>query len=108
MNRTCKLLRNQDVLVITTPAGKPRRLKSGEMSREPRHISVYLVTDLRPDKRVADPAFRLTKLNGDGEAWDVHVDAHGASCSCPDVDWRGNHKEACKHVLACRAVGLIP
>jgi hypothetical protein len=109
--RTCRLIKPEEtglgVLVINTPAGKPRRLKSGAMSRVPMHVSVYLVTDLRPDKRVAYPAFRLQKLTGDHEFWDVYVTEFGATCSCPDQDFRADQRAYCKHAASLRAVGLL-
>jgi len=82
----------------------------------------YLVERLEPDPKVAFPAFSLRKLllpktttKGDGtpnldfiqsnEIRHVCVDEWGARCDCEDCVYRGH---ACKHILALRAVGLIP
>lgn len=67
---------------------------------------VYFITDLRPDKRVADPAYRLTKE--DGTEYDVHQDRHGAHCDCKDFIYAREHSQKkCKHVEALKALGLL-
>lgn len=67
----------------------------------------YTVTDLRPDPKVANPAYRLTK--DDGEFYDVHLDEWGPACSCPHATFRGaNNRVPCKHCLAMMACGLLP
>lgn len=67
---------------------------------------VYVVTDLAPDRRVANPAFRLTKDNG--EFYDVALMQYGPVCSCPHATFRGaNSRVPCKHCKALAAVGLL-
>lgn len=63
----------------------------------------YKIDDLHPDPRVADPAWRLTKE--DGESYDVGCDEYGPFCSCADSQYR---RRACKHIQAAQAVGLLP
>jgi hypothetical protein len=63
----------------------------------------YRVVDHKPDPRVAFPAFKLVKE--DGESYDVGMNEFGPFCSCPDSDYR---RRACKHLKAAQAVGLIP
>lgn len=71
-------------------------------------VVTYNVTDLRPDRRVANPAFRLTKKT-DGECYDIAVEQHGPTCSCPHATYRGANSEVpCKHILAAQVVGLLP
>lgn len=105
-------------LVITTPR------KRGEKYVDV--TSTYLVEDVCPDPRCADPAFSLTKgelrivpcfdENGQavddkrfeptGEIWHVHVDEWGPSCDCP---WRtfNPNSPVCKHAKAMQALGLL-
>ena len=82
------------VLTITTRRhGKP-------------FVVAYAVEDVRPDPRVASPAFSLTKE--DGEVYHVSVNEWGPACSCPDATFRGHSLEVpCKHCLAMAAVGLL-
>ncbi len=90
-------------LVITTETTK-QTAKGPKIKTKKQ---TYKVEDLRPDDRVAKPAFRLTKE--DGEAYDVAVNEFGATCSCPDGQFRReNDRIKCKHVKAMRAVGLLP
>ena len=69
--------------------------------------TVYRVANLHPDLEAANPAWRLTK--SDGTFYDVHVDQHGASCTCPDWIWCREHKDSsgCKHCRGLQAVGLL-
>ncbi len=71
--------------------------------------SEYRLVFLCPDPRVANPAWRLFKLDGSGEKYDVHFDAHGCQCTCADFHWRRNGKDpgGCKHVRALDALGLM-
>ena len=91
---TCKLhvIDGQSIVSIKTATGTQR----------------YLLTDLCPDKRVADPAWRLTKA--DGTFHDVHVDRHGPACTCGDFVNRREHRDpkGCKHVAALRVLRFIP
>lgn len=69
----------------------------------------YWLRSLTPDPRVADPAWRLTKEDAAGTFYDVHVDEHGAKCTCPDFVVRRENKDSkgCKHVAALRQMGLL-
>lgn len=78
-------------------------------------VSVFQVEDSRPDVRVADPAYKLTKvaavdgeLKPTGEVYHVCVDDYGPRCDCADSTYRGSIKDCCKHARAMRAVGLLP
>lgn len=55
----------------------------------------------------AEPAWRLTKSEGDH--YEVHVASHGPSCTCPDFIWCREHQDpaGCKHVVALRQQGLL-
>lgn len=94
-NRSCRLVKNVDVLCITTPRGKGVS------------TSVYQVCPLEPDKAVAQLAFRLQKLNGDRECWTIHHDEHGFHCTCPSKTYRPDEGD-CKHIRAAIACGLAP
>lgn len=86
------------VLTITT------HVKRGKKFVENKRV--YTVTDLHPDARVAFPAFRLTKE--DGEAYDVAMTEYGPVCSCPHATFRGHSSQVqCKHVAAMCAVKLL-
>lgn len=87
----------------------------------------YRVAKLTPDPKVAFPAFQLTKLlivtaakdmsakaleAGATSEWietkevrHLAVDEWGARCDCEDCTYR---QHACKHILALRALKLIP
>lgn len=70
-------------------------------------VVAYTVEDLRPQKQVAFPAFRLTKT--DGEFYDVAIVGGFATCTCPHATYRGgNSRVPCKHYLALQAVQLLP
>jgi hypothetical protein len=62
---------------------------------------------------VQDPtvarAYRLKRADGKA-THDVHVDGHGAHCSCGDHTFRheGIDGLGCKHVRSMRAWGLLP
>jgi hypothetical protein len=67
----------------------------------------YVVTRLDPDPSIASCAFRLSRL--DGVNYNVAMTVHGAGCDCQDFNYRAaNTREGCKHVRACRQVGLLP
>jgi hypothetical protein len=64
----------------------------------------YTVTELHPDPEVADRAFRLTKVGGDHDGYDVRVDRHGAQCECMGfLRWN----KPCKHIRALTEAGLL-
>lgn len=66
----------------------------------------YVLTNLEPDPCVASPAWRLVKESG--VSYDVHLDEHGAHCSCPDFVFAREHAaKKCKHCEALMAVGLL-
>lgn len=67
------------------------------------YVSIYLVEDTRPDPRVADPAFTLTKV-GTETVWHVGVTKFGPVCDCPSA-LRGPGR--CKHAKGLMAVGLL-
>lgn len=68
--------------------------------------TAYTVEFLVTDRRVAHPAIRLTK--GDGTSYDIHHDKHGWHCQCPSqVFVEDKMGRLCKHLRACRNVGLI-
>jgi hypothetical protein len=52
-------------------------------------------------------AFRLAKA--DGTAYDVAETPYGPTCDCADQVFRheGRDGRGCKHIRACRALGLI-
>ncbi len=68
----------------------------------------YTVEDANPDKRVANPAFTLTKE--DGEVYHVHQNEFGIRCDCVDGELREKRgvQELCKHARALQAVDLLP
>ncbi len=101
---SCRLYKAVDVLRIVTPSGAMRKDGTRKLQTH-----VYLVTNLNPDPRCANPAYKLEKITSQGEAecWEVHVDRYGPSCSCPDRTYRddGHH---CKHIAALKVTGLLP
>ena len=68
---------------------------------------LYYLRFLTPDKDIADPAWRLTKTNG--ESFDVSLLPHGAECTCPDFAWCRQNKDpkGCKHIAALRSASLL-
>ena len=68
----------------------------------------YLPLAVTPHPMVAKRAWRLRKA--DGTEYDVHVDEHGAHCTCPDFIYARDHKDVkgCKHIAGLRAAGLLP
>lgn len=68
---------------------------------------VYSWTILDPDPEIGSPALRLTKA--DGSNYDLIRRPWGWDCECPDFKHRreGKDKDGCKHIRACRAVGLL-
>lgn len=68
----------------------------------------YHVEVLSADRRVADAAFTLTKVEKDGSSgneYTVHSDRHGTHCTCPDFVWRKNRN--CKHITSLRETNLL-
>ena len=55
---------------------------------------------------------RLIPLRRSGDSpatYHVALTAHGATCDCGDQTFRHEGREtACKHIRACRALGLLP
>lgn len=87
------------ILTITTNAKRGKRIVKLTV--------VYTVEDVRPDHRVASPAYSLTKE--DGEVYHVAFNEWGPTCSCAHATFRGaNSQVPCKHCLAMQAVGLLP
>jgi hypothetical protein len=67
----------------------------------------YALRFLSPNREVADPAWRITRA--DGQSYDVALTEHGPHCTCPDFLYCREHQDpkACKHVCALRALGLL-
>ncbi len=90
------------LLTITMPARRGKKVVA--------NVTRYLVQDARPDPAVAWPCYKLVKVSEDflptGEFWFVHRNEFGEGCSCPHATFRTNGA-ACKHILACKAVGLM-
>ena len=96
---TVRLSADKKQLVVVTMRKKGKK--------RVRHAVAYKVQDVNPDKRVANPAYSLTKL--DGTVYHVAQTEFGPTCSCGDANWRGSEKRAaCKHILSLRAVKLLP
>jgi len=101
--------------MITKPATGSARYSDGKLTittqakrgkKTVPNVVVYTVEDVRPDPRVAYPAYALKK--DDGEVYHVAVDKFGPTCSCPHATFRGQESRVpCKHVLAMIAVGLV-
>lgn len=99
------------------------------------NVVTYKIEDVRPDPRVADPAYSLTKgtmvgrdvpavrcVEGtnhaipfvdtiqefipSGEVWHVSVGQYGPACDCPHATYNPN-SPLCKHAKAMIAVGKI-
>lgn len=65
--------------------------------------TLYLLSPLEPDIRVATRAWRLQH---EDKIYDVAIDVRGyESCTCQDSTFRNKR---CKHILAIRALGLLP
>lgn len=114
---------DQTFLTITTDAKRGKKTV---------HVKqVYLVENLYPDERVANPAFALKKgsmvqaacdlsaaalecgakeefvLSGD--VWHICVDEYGPRCDCPFATYRKSGEGVrCKHILSALATRLIP
>lgn len=68
----------------------------------------YQLRFLAPEKDLADPAWRLTKVGSTSDQWDVALTQHGPVCTCPDWTYRRAHRDGtCKHVGALRSQGLL-
>ena len=88
---------NGDQLKIVNIVGKKRSKKT----------VTYTIKDTRPDKRVASPAYSLTR-NDDGTVYHVWKDQWGMHCDCPDAHFnRGLDPLGCKHTRSLKAVGLF-
>lgn len=73
-------------------------------------VTEYAVEFLESHPDCGAPAWRLSKLAGGEivEKYDVILTEHGAECDCPDFTFCRQYQEkGCKHVAACRAVGLL-
>lgn len=69
-------------------------------------IDLYVIEDAKPDKKLADPAIRLTKA--DGTQYTVAKTKNGPTCCCADFNYRHDKTgKVCKHILAMRAVKLL-
>lgn len=68
----------------------------------------YLLTRHDADPSVANPAWRLVKIQ-DGKVIDVHCDDWGLPlCTCEDYSYRReNQQRGCKHVESLRVHGLL-
>jgi hypothetical protein len=67
----------------------------------------YRVARLRVQDPDVTKALRLRKP--DGTTYDVHVDQHGAHCTCGDGTFRcEGTAESCKHVRSLKAWGILP
>lgn len=68
--------------------------------------TAYSVRPIRPDDPDVARAFRIRK--GGSEAYTVAVTRYGPTCECGDWTWRKDGTGIpCKHIAACRAVGLL-
>jgi hypothetical protein len=68
----------------------------------------YHVFPLAAHPEVATHAYRLKKLTGKGEVYDVRRDTEGhVECSCPGHTY---HRKGapCKHLRALAAAGMVP
>lgn len=72
-----------------------------------RRSTLYRVVPLPTDPAVANLAWRLTK--SDRTSYEVHVDGRGAHCTCRDFIVRRENvdRHGCKHIAACRSLGLL-
>ncbi len=68
-------------------------------------VCKYAVTDMKPDKRVADRAFRLWKADDTFE--DISQDRYGPACTCGSFCFKNYDGIACKHIQAGLAHGLL-
>jgi hypothetical protein len=92
------------------PHGKVKRLDENHFAivvRWGKKIvsRIYRIETLDPNPAVGSPALRLTKL-ADGstsESYDLIRREHGWDCECPRFVRYGK----CKHLAACKALGLI-
>lgn len=69
----------------------------------------YVLTELDPHPSIGQPAYRLDKLEADGEiseSYDVILRSGGwIECECKDGHCR---MRECKHVKSLRKLGLLP
>jgi hypothetical protein len=67
----------------------------------------YRVIRLKVQDSDVTKAFRLRKP--DGTTYDVHVDQHGAHCTCASHEFKheGIDGLGCKHIRSMRAWGLL-
>jgi hypothetical protein len=64
----------------------------------------YLVSPLDPERGDGGKGFRLQKLTGDGEVYDVRLTDQGPRCNCKGFRYRGR----CKHVAMLRLARMTP
>lgn len=115
---TCNYCRETCILTIKTKAKRGKKMVD--------NVQTYLVEDSRPDTRVADPAYSLTKgmliplsmeeaiaTGGEthkwvasGDVWHVSVNEWGPECDCPHRTFNPD-SPLCKHARAMKAVGLL-
>ncbi len=88
--------------------GKVRLLLEIEVqTRKGSVTTAYTVRFLESHPEIGAPAWRLTKT--DGEFYDIILKPSGPECSCADFTFCriNNDARGCKHICACRAVGLL-
>jgi len=95
----------------TTTRTRPRKAKPADTCRLTLFVRgvAYAVRILETDPGAGvSTLIRLRK--SDGESYHVAQTAHGATCDCGDQEWRhaGRDDVGCKHIRACRALGLLP
>lgn len=83
--------------IVTTPKRGKKIVEKTE---------TYEVERFETDDTVAKFAFQLTKQS-DGKIYELGVREFGPECNCPHHEFHPNGG-ACKHILAMRAVKLLP
>jgi hypothetical protein len=63
----------------------------------------YIVTPLAPDADIARKAFRLRKMTGNHNIYDILVTFDGVECDCPGFYYR----KRCKHCEMLRAARML-
>ena len=66
----------------------------------------YELQRLAPDPEIAKKAWRLRKVGGKREVYDVPLSEFGWNCDCAAATLRPERGE-CKHLAAMRAVGIV-
>lgn len=108
--------------MTTDQAGRPSipkpvtgtcRLENGVLTiaREKKSFS-YLVEKFNAHPNVASECLTLTKLvngNPSDERYEVWINENGTHCTCWDFLSRrdGVDRKGCKHIAACKTLGLI-